>query len=370
MDIGAHPSSRATASDAVRLARELYGLEARLSPLPSEYDDNFLVETPDGVVRVLKVMHPMRDAGFVDLQCAALKTLAERDPGLPVPAVVPDRSGRAWSTASVGGGPPRLVWMLTYLAGRPIAGVRPVTSGLLEELGTTLARLDLALTGFAHPAARRELKWDLARAGWIREHLDLIPDPGRRSLVEKILARYDAEAAPALPRLRRSVVYADANEHNVLARVEPGRLPALAGLIDFGDMIETVTVAEVAVAAAYASFGATDPLAAVLPLVAGYHRVLPAPRRRDRRPRHPRPHPPRGERRQFRLPGRGRARRSLPDRERSPGLGRSRSLRQGAAPARPLRLSRRLRPLPGPARPGRRALAREVRGLVRTGPGS
>jgi len=281
MDIGAHPSSRATAPDAVRLARELYGLEARAYPLPSEYDDNFLVETPDGVVRdnrvvrVLKVMHPMRDAGFVDLQCAALKTVAEKDPGLPVPAVVLDRSGRAWSTASVGGGPPRLVWMLTYLAGRPIAGVRPVTAGLLEELGTTLACLDLALTGFTHPSARRELKWDLARAGWIREHLGLIPDPGRRSLVEKVLARYDAEAAPALPSLRQSVVYADANEHNVLAQVEPGRLPTLAGLIDFGDMIETVTVAEVAVAAAYASFGATDPLAAVLPLVAGYHRAFP-----------------------------------------------------------------------------------------------
>ena len=157
MDIGAHPSSRATASDAARLARDLYGLEARLSPLPSEYDDNFLVETSNGAIRVLKVMHPMRDAGFVDLQCAALKTLAEKDPGLPVPAVVPDRSGRAWSTASVVGGPSRLVWMLTYLEGRPIAGVRPVTSGLLEELGTTLARLDLAPTGVAHPSARRGL---------------------------------------------------------------------------------------------------------------------------------------------------------------------------------------------------------------------
>ena len=275
MDIGAHPSSRATAPDAVRLALELYGLEARAYHLPSEYDDNFLVETPDGVVRVLKVMHPMRDAGFVDLQCAALKTVAEKDPGLPVPAVVPDRSGRPWSTASIGGGPPRLVWLLTYLVGRPIAGVRPVTSGLLGELGTTLARLDLALTGFTHPSARREFKWDLTRAGWIREHLGLIPDPGRRSLVEKVLARYDDEVVPALPRLRRSVVYADANEHNVLARVEPGRLPSLAGLIDFGDMIETVTVAEVAVAAAYASFGAADPLAAVLPLVAGYHSAFP-----------------------------------------------------------------------------------------------
>ncbi|MBP1660338.1 MAG: aminotransferase class III-fold pyridoxal phosphate-dependent enzyme, partial [Candidatus Aminicenantes bacterium] len=275
MDIGAHPSSRPTALDAERLARELYGLEARICPLPSEYDDNFLVETPDGTIRVLKVMHPMRDAGFVDLQCAALKTIAEKDPGLSVPAVIACRDGRAWSTTNLGDGKSRFVWMLTYLSGRPIAGVRPVTSGLLEEIGTTLARLDLALKGFAHPSARRELKWDLTRAGWIREHLGSIPDPGRRSLVENVLARYDAEAAPALPRLRRSVVYADANEHNVLTRVEPGRLPSLAGLIDFGDMIETVTVAEIAVAAAYASFGAADPLAAVLPLVAGYHLSFP-----------------------------------------------------------------------------------------------
>ena len=165
--------------------------------------------------------------------------------------------------------------MLSYLPGRPIAGIKPVTSGLLEELGSTLARLDAALAGFSHPATRRELKWDLTRAGWIRGHLDLIRDARRRALVEKTLARYDAEVGPALPRLRRSVVYADANEHNVLVRVEPGQAPRLAGLIDFGDMIETLTASEVAVAAAYAAFGAPDPLEAVRPLVAGYHRLFP-----------------------------------------------------------------------------------------------
>ena len=275
MEIGAHPPKRATAADAVRLARDLYGLEARACPLPSEYDDNFRLETADGTSRVLKVMHPMRDAGFVDMQCAALRRISERDPDLPVPEVLPDRSGRVWSTALLGGGPARLVWMLSYLPGRPIAGARPVTPALLDELGAALGRLDEALAGFAHPSARRELKWDLVRAGWIRGHLDLVRDARRRSLVEKILARYDAEVTPALPRLRRGVVYADANEHNVLVAVEPGRLPRLAGLVDFGDMIETVTVAEVAVAAAYASFGAADPLESVRPLVAGYHRACP-----------------------------------------------------------------------------------------------
>ncbi len=275
MDIGAHPPTRATAGDATRLARELYGLEGRACALPSEYDDNFRLETADGDARVLKVMHPMREAGFVDLQCAALRTVADRDPGLPVPRVLPDRAGRPYSTTTLGDGAPRTVWTLSYLAGRPIAGLRPVTPGLLEELGGALARLDLALAGFSHPSARRELKWDLLRAGWIRGHLGLVEDARRRALVERVLARYDAEAAPALGRLRRSVVYADANEHNVLVGFGPDRYPRLAGFIDFGDMIETVTAAEVAVACAYASFGAADPLAAVRPVVAGYHRVLP-----------------------------------------------------------------------------------------------
>jgi 4-aminobutyrate aminotransferase-like enzyme/Ser/Thr protein kinase RdoA (MazF antagonist) len=275
MDIGAHPPTRSTADDAVRLARDLYGLEARACPLPSEYDDNFRLETADGRSRVLKVMHPMRDPGFVDMQCAALRRIAERDPALPVPEVLADRAGRSWSTLAPGDGPARIVWMLSYLPGRPIAGVRPVTPALLDELGTALARLDVALAGFAHPTARRELKWDLVRAGWIREHLGLVPDARRRALVERVLARFETEAGPDLPRLRRAVVYADANEHNVLVTVEPGRPPRLAGLVDFGDMIETVSVAEVAVAAAYAAFGAADPLEAVRPLVAGYHRACP-----------------------------------------------------------------------------------------------
>ncbi|NLH76528.1 MAG: aminotransferase class III-fold pyridoxal phosphate-dependent enzyme [Acidobacteria bacterium] len=275
MDIGGHPRTRAAAADAVRLARDLFGLEAAARPLPSEYDDNFRLDTAKGEVRVLKVMHPMREAAFVDMQCAALAAVAGRAPDLPVPRVVPGLDGRPFAAAALADGAPRVVWMLTFLEGRPLAGLRPVTPDLLGGLGAALARLDLALAGFAHPAARRELKWDLAKAGWIRAHLGLIPDARRLALVERVLARYEAEAVPALPRLRRSVVYGDANEHNVLVRIEPGRPARLAGLIDFGDMIETPTAAEVAVAAAYATFGHADPLEAVRPLVAGYHRVLP-----------------------------------------------------------------------------------------------
>jgi 4-aminobutyrate aminotransferase-like enzyme len=46
-------------------------------------------------------------------------------------------------------------------------------------------------------------------------------------------------------------------------------------VIDFGDMVETSTVFEPAVAAAYTILGRTDPVAAAARVVAGYHDVLP-----------------------------------------------------------------------------------------------
>ena len=110
------------------------------------------------------------------MQCAALARSPSASPACSCRGSSPTGPGGR-GRPPVGEGPARLVWMLSYLPGRPIAGLQPVTPELLGEIGEALARLDLALTGFSHPAARRELKWDLVRAGWIREHLDTIREP-------------------------------------------------------------------------------------------------------------------------------------------------------------------------------------------------
>ncbi len=103
----------------------------------------------------------------------------------------------------------------------------------------------------------------------------MIADPERRALVEKFLALYDAEVVPVMGRLRRSVIYGDANDYNVLVG-EPWQVPRCAvGVIDFGDMHETFTVSEVAIAAAYAILGKKEPLRAAAAVVGGYHRAFP-----------------------------------------------------------------------------------------------
>src|SRR6266849_3045033 len=291
-----------TEAEAVELARELYGLSVSAKALPGEYDDNFCLTTVhdgDGVVVgaqpkmavplsnpldteneaaaaefVLKVMHPARERAFIDMQCRALQHLAQRAPQLTLPRVLLNRRGETFAAVEADG-TARLVWLLTYVPGTMLVKARPHSPELLQSLGQFLGALDAALADFAHPEVRRELKWDLARAGWIRGHLHLIRDTSQRALVEKFLALYDDEVVPALPGLRRSVVYGDANDYNVLVGA-PLPLPRkVVSVIDFGDLHESVTVLEVAIAAAYAILGKENPFRAAAEVVAGYHRTFP-----------------------------------------------------------------------------------------------
>jgi len=264
-----------TEAEAVRLARELYGLETSARALPGEYDDNFHLTSAAGHAFVLKVMHPAREHSFIDLQCRALTHLAQRAPHLPLPRVKQNRSGELFTSMAAADGSGRLVWLLTFVIGTALAEVCPHTPELLGDLGRFLGEMDAALQSFTHAAAHRELKWDSSRAAWIRDFVKHIADAQRRALVEKFLALYEAEVLPLLTRLRRSVIYGDANDHNVLVS-NPWPPPRkVVGVIDFGDMHHGLTVSEPAIAAAYAILGKEEPLPAAAAIVAGYHRAFP-----------------------------------------------------------------------------------------------
>jgi 4-aminobutyrate aminotransferase-like enzyme/Ser/Thr protein kinase RdoA (MazF antagonist) len=277
-----------TEAQAEQLARELYGLETTAKVLPGEYDDNFHLTlalaspySAEGGVSaahpgfVLKVMHPARERSFIDMQCQALQHLAERAPQLSLPRVLPTRRSEAFTAIQAPDGSERLVWLLTYVRGTELAKANPHAAELLQGLGRFLGEMDAALSGFVHPAARRELKWDLARALSFRKHVHHIADASQRALVENFLALYESEVASVSSELRRSVVYGDANDYNVLVG-EPWPMPrGVVSVVDFGDMHESFTVSEVTIAAAYAVLGQKDPLAAAANVIAGYHSAFP-----------------------------------------------------------------------------------------------
>src|SRR5229473_1101836 len=275
MQLEARAAQPITEAEAVRLAHELYGLETTARALPGEYDDNFHLTSADGQAFVLKVMHPAREHSFIDLQCRALTHLAQRAPQLPLPRVMPNRGGDLFTSTAAADSSTRLVWLLAFLNGKILAEVHPHTPELLGDLGRFLGELDAALQSFTHPAAQRELKWDSSRADWVKDYIKHIGDSKRRALVEKFLALYEAEVVPVLSHLRRTVIYGDANNYNVLVG-EPWPQPRkIVGLIDFGDTHYGITASEAAIAAAYGILGNDEPLEAATAIVAGYHGAFP-----------------------------------------------------------------------------------------------
>jgi len=256
---------------AAELAREIYGIAATAKALPGEYDDNFHLVDADGRAFILKVMHPARQESFVDMQAEALRLLAEKLPRRRLPRVISTKDKETFTTIPASDSERRIVWMLSYVPGKMLAEVNPHSEELLRGVGRLLGEMDAALAGFTHTAAHAELKWDSARAAWIANALQVIEDDERRALVRSVVRRYEAEVTPMLGSLRRSVIYGDANDHNVL--VTEGWPREACAVIDFGDMHYGLTVAEPAIAAAYAALGKNEPLSAAAAVVAGYNRA-------------------------------------------------------------------------------------------------
>jgi 4-aminobutyrate aminotransferase-like enzyme/Ser/Thr protein kinase RdoA (MazF antagonist) len=264
-----------TTGEAEAIARDHFGVQARARSLPSERDQNFYLAPAGGAPAVLKIANASDDPAVLEMQNRVLQHLAEHAALVALPRVLTARDGRDLVTVEGRDGEHHWVRLLSYVPGRLWADVRPHEPSLLRSLGHVLGTLDATLQDFEHPAAERALKWDLARAGWIRDYLPYIEWPDRRALVERGLDAFEREVVPRLPDLRRSVIYNDANDYNVIiGEGRPGQR-AVAGVIDFGDMVFTQMVCEVAVGAAYAAMGRRDSLSAMAHLVAGYHAVWP-----------------------------------------------------------------------------------------------
>ncbi|RME58536.1 MAG: hypothetical protein D6790_11825, partial [Caldilineae bacterium] len=256
----------------------LYGLEARAAPLPSERDQNFLLQTENGDAYVLKIANNLEAPAFLAAQNQVMALLHAR--GMEVcQQVFPTRDGQTLVQVTAPTGSQHWVRLVSYLPGQPLGSVRRHGDELLRDLGARLGELDVILTDFDHPALHRTFHWDLAQARPVLErHVPEIADAGLRELVETVAQADLNRLEPLLPRLPRSPIHNDANDYNVLVGggVDPyTRNQAVTGLIDFGDMVHSYTVADLAVAAAYALLDKPDPLAAACQVVKGYHPVRP-----------------------------------------------------------------------------------------------
>ncbi len=224
---------RFTADEAARIAAELFGIQGRASDLGSERDQTFLLDD-GGAGGVLKISNSGEAADVLDFEEAAIAHVAAVDPDLPVARPLAPR-------ASVDGHHVRLFERRVGRKGGP-----ELSDAAVYGVAAAQAHLCLALRSFFHPAAGRDLLWDVRAAPRLRPLLDEIADPGRRALLARALDRFEERVLPDWPRLRAQVVHGDFNLDNLLLDEQD----EVAGILDFGDCCHTALAADVAVALA------------------------------------------------------------------------------------------------------------------------
>jgi 4-aminobutyrate aminotransferase-like enzyme/Ser/Thr protein kinase RdoA (MazF antagonist) len=222
-----------TADEAAEIAAALFAVEGNATVLGSERDQAFLLDD-GGPGRVLKVSNSGEDAEALDLEEAAIAHALAVDPDLPIARQLAPR-------ATFDGHHVRL-----FERRRGYKGGPELDDGAVYAISAVHARLCLALRSFFHPAAGRELLWNVHATPRLRPLLEEIVEPERQGLVERALDRFEDRVLPKLPHLRGQVVHGDFNLDNLMLD-ERGRL---AGILDFGDCCHSALAADVAVALA------------------------------------------------------------------------------------------------------------------------
>lgn len=238
----------------------------------AERDRNFRLDVDGEPAGIIKISNTDADPVQLEFQLRALAHIAARDPKLPVPRILPTVAGKPILRWSAPGGEQFMVRMLSWLPGHCI-DLATAPAPARQAAGSLLGRLGRALQDCDPSGAPQDLPWNLANTGQLGSLGAFIEEVETAALVRDVLDHFERELLPRFDTLRSQVIHNDLNPDNVLFDAQHN--DRTTGVIDFGDMVKAPLICDLAVAGAYQLREASDPVEDLVPLVSGYHRVIP-----------------------------------------------------------------------------------------------
>ena len=256
-----------------KLIQELYAIKGDVKSLPGEVDYNYKVEATSQEAYTLKISRDDEEEQWINLQCSVLLHLNNQDLELEIPSLVPTLQGDPYSRRVLSDGKSHFVRMQKWVEGSVMADQDPQLVKFLNQLGGVAGSLSQSLSGFMHRGAKKIFNWDNDRLLEYMPYIEYFDTSEQENIALYFFEGFE-QNLNVIRSLRKSVCYNDLNDHNILTCWEDGDLK-INGIIDFGDVLYTQTVNEVAIACAYAGMHQYDPLEAFTHIVDGYHNSFP-----------------------------------------------------------------------------------------------
>ncbi len=132
--------------------------------------------------------------------------------------------------------------------------------------------MNLKLLRFSDNTIQTNLSsvWDISNVNLSTKYIPYINNKDDQKLIEYFITQFNENVIHVLPKLRKSIIHNDANDRNIL--VKNGNV---SGIIDFGDIIYSALINELAVAVSYTILNKDKPLYWASYIVSAYHSVLP-----------------------------------------------------------------------------------------------
>ncbi|MXO04916.1 aminotransferase class III-fold pyridoxal phosphate-dependent enzyme [Flavobacterium sp. HBTb2-11-1] len=247
------------------LVKEYYGLNVTVKALNGYDELNFLLSHDKNGKYILKVSNESHSFPFLKAQASIMRHLAKSAISDCFQHFCPNLKGEGLTELRIDSQTYH-IRILNFLDGTFWVEEKNKNSELHYNLGSFLGNMDAVLANFSHPAMHRHYTWDISRASEAGDNLKYILNHERRRIAGYFLLQFDTEVLPQLHRLRHAYIHNDANDYNVL--VKDNRI---SGLIDFGDMVYTALINNLAIACVYAMLDEENPLSVAATIVKGYH---------------------------------------------------------------------------------------------------
>lgn len=252
-----------------QIAKTHYNLNVAATALNGYEEQNFLLRAADGRRYIFKAAPATTGPAFIQAQVAVMQQLVQTSAGRCFQEHRLNTDGAA-VTYCMQDHEGYYVRILSFLEGHFWVDEKEKSPALYESLGSFLGLMDQALEGQYHAAAERTYPWDISRAADAEKSLQHIRDPEKRRIAAYFLLQFQTEVAPQLSSLRKACIHNDANDYNIL--IQEGRV---SGLIDFGDMVWSALIHNLAVACTYAMLHTDDPVTVAAHIVKAYHQQYP-----------------------------------------------------------------------------------------------
>jgi len=246
-----------------------YGINAQEIRKLAGYENvNYLVKTSEAryIFKTYKFDEQLFD--LVIAESEVLVHLSQANSNI-YPRPIKTHDGVYVEVANIDG-EKTIIRLLTFIDGGFLAESTH-TPELFISFGEFLANMDLKLLNHKNYAIQsREFEWDLQNVHLNKPFVKDIAEPENQKIVAYYLLQFEEIVRPKLPNLRKSVIHNDANDWNVL--VAEGKV---TGIIDFGDIVYTSLINELAVGITYAIMGKKDPVFWATYILKAYHKLLP-----------------------------------------------------------------------------------------------